>query len=170
MVGTQSVSFSAALRPAAVEILPPSRHGSGRQNSVRPVFAVERPRSAVDAAETFTPKRLKHDNADARRDAPRGDSESHGTDSQAAKARADRARAASAEILTFPTRGVGMASTGFVAQLIAQGLADDAGSAPSIALPGDPARQAAIGNDAYRRAGGEPAIYGEQPTYFRVAL
>ena len=162
MVGTQSVSFSAAVRPAAIEILPPSRHDSGRQKSVRPVFAVERPRSAVDAAEQFTPQRLKQGSAEAHREQPREEPDTQSADRQSANA-----KAASAEVLKFPVRGAGMASTGFVAQLLAQGLADSAGPALGRDLLGG---NAAHGNEAYRRAGGEPAIFGEEPAYFRVAI
>lgn len=165
MVGTQSVSFSAAVRPAAIEILPPSRHDSGRQKTVRPVFAVERPRSAVDAAEQFTPQRLKQGSAEARHEQPREE-----PDTQAAERRAEQSRAASAEILRFPVRGAGMAATGFVAQLLAQGLGNGVGPALSLDPPGGAGGNAALGNEAYRRAGGEPAIYGEEPAYFRVAI
>lgn len=156
------------------------------------MLAVERPRSAVDAAEPFTPHRPKPGNAQARRGRLQEESGSHGADarsanSQAANDRATNGRAtndgaASAQVLSFPGRGAGMATSGFVAQVLAQGLAQGlegssaqgsaAGSGPLFAGdgPGGSGANAAIGSEAYRRAGGEPTIYGEEPAYFRVAI
>lgn len=199
MVGTQSVSFFKAVRPAAIEILPPSRHGpsgnsqsghgpgshrSGGQDDVRPVLAVGRPRPATDAEHRFVPQQAKEraqagakqSDAEAQRQASRAAPDPRGTQAQTTNADSAEVRRASAEVLRFPARGAGMAATGFVAQLLAQTQDQTQAQAQThTQLPVDDrsgrfAREAAVGTEAYRRAGGEPALYGEEPAYFRVAI
>lgn len=198
MVGTQSVSFFKAVRPAAIEILPPSRHGpsgnsqgghsqgghgpgsyrAGGRDDVRPVLAVERPRSATDAEHSFVPPQAKEraqagatqGDAEAQRQASRAAPDPRDAKAQATNADSAEVRHASAEVLRFPDRGAGMAATGFVAQLLAQTQVQTHTQSPVDDRSGRFAREAAVGTEAYRRAGGEPALYGEEPTYFRVAV
>jgi hypothetical protein len=57
----------------------------------------------------------------------------------------------------------------FLAQLLSKDESRSAsGGVPAALLSGS--RQAALGSDAYRRAGGEPPVYSEAPSLFRIAV
>ncbi len=57
----------------------------------------------------------------------------------------------------------------FVAQLLSQGGSWGGSGGISTALLSS-GRQAELGSDAYRRAGGEPPVYSEAPSLFRIAV
>jgi hypothetical protein len=62
----------------------------------------------------------------------------------------------------------GYATSAFLAQILGQDQSQDLGSAPTAG-----ARHrdgAALGSEAYRRAGGEPVYYSEQPRILRIAV
>ena len=72
----------------------------------------------------------------------------------------DRRRA-----VTQPFRPARPQSDGFLAQAIAQNQDGQPGAERAAGpLPGALAR----GNEAYRRAGAEPALYADEPAFYRV--
>lgn len=54
-----------------------------------------------------------------------------------------------------------------LAQILSQGETATTGTSAALPVSG---RQAELGNEAYRRAGGEPPLYSEAPSLFRIAV
>jgi hypothetical protein len=131
---------------------------SSPSRAVQPTAAVPHvPVQEVQAARKLAPFGQAPDRFQAH--TKRHEPDSPGTD---AVPKADRRAAGPHLEAAIATRPSG-ASAGFMTQVLGQAL----GGEVSAGLPGH-RDGAALGSDAYRRAGGEPALYPTGATLFRL--
>jgi len=136
---------------AAIRLPPPAGSAPGHGSEGRPVSAVFPPPQLREDTQARQPRQNLAEGRGGR---------TRGTDHTPFGR--SRPRTSDSEAQSFSATGI--VSSSFLAQVLGQDLGP-AGNIVALHRDGP-----ALGSDAYRRAGGEPAIYSEEPRLLRLAV